>query len=201
MSCRKIRIGASLAAGGAALAPACAWAVDAVPGWRPTYDLVMMWVNFAILAALLWRYLRPLIAKFLEEYRSSLVEDYEDLTRKKQAAQNQLQTFQAEMAGRRRQLEVLQQRILDQGEKERQAAVASARHEAQRMLESTQLRMANRIRRARDKLKAEIVDQAAELALTELPRLVTPEIEARRLDRYLDAIQQVGRRTPKRPPR
>jgi len=201
MNYRKIGIGSALAAAGPALAPACAWAASAVPEWRPTYDLVMMWVNFAILSALLWRYLRPLIARFLKEYRTSLTEDYEELTRKKQQAQNQLQTFRDEMASRRQQLAVQRQRILDHGEAERQAAVASARHEAQRMLESTQLRIANRIRRAREKLKAEIVDQAAQLALTELPRLITPEIEARRLDHYLDAIRQVGRRKPRRPTR
>lgn len=185
---------AALAAVGLSLMPVCAWGADGAPSWRPIYDIVMMWVNFAILAALLWKYLRPLARKFLQEYRNSLTEDFEALTRKKQEAQAQLHAFRSEMEGRRQQLEVLQQRILDQGQAERQEAIDSARLEAQRMLDSTQLRIANRIRKARETLKAEIIDRAAELALVELPRHVTPELEARRLERFLDAIRPDVRR-------
>lgn len=170
------------------LYPAWGWAAEGAADWRPTYDTVMMWVNFVILVVLLVKFLRPPAKKFLHTYKADLASENDKLTSQKQQIENELAAFKESLQERRQHWEKRYQRILAQGERDHQALIAEARDQAQRLMENADRQIEARVRDAGRQLQSEIVDNAIAVALQELPQKMTPEIEQRWFKHFLNGI-------------
>jgi len=163
-------------------------AAMAAGDWRPTYDVIMMWVNFAILATVLFKLLRHPLRNFLSTQRDAVKNTLETLEREKGRIEGEIQSLRARLEDRQQRAVDLHERMVAQGEEERRELITEARQEAERRLLKAHQLIEARHREACRKLRDEIVDTAVSSAMVELPKHITPEVEQVLTDRFLRSI-------------
>jgi F-type H+-transporting ATPase subunit b len=162
-----------------------AWAAEDEASWRGTYDVIMMWINFSILAFLLFKYARvPLMDLLKGEVKKTAATLERAQNDKQQIDQKVKDALMALEEGRQR-LRAVQEKIISEGERQRQQLIESAQHESRLMLERARVKIDHEIFQAREKLKSEFVDRAVEAVLDRLPSEITPEEQAKLIDRFI----------------
>lgn len=156
--------------------------------WRGTYDSVMVWVNFVILAALLIKLLKKPLRDFLGGQRDALTKELDALTDQKKQAEANIAAFRQEMEARQDRFAAIHQNIIDNGEKERQEIIETAHRQAAIMIDSARQRIEHRLRDAGERLRAELIDAAMTIALTQLPSRIEPEDDNQWIDRFIHDI-------------
>ena len=68
-------------------------AAAAAGDWRPTYDTVMMWINFIILTAVLIKLLRHPLGNFLKTQRDSTAHTLDVLEGEKRRIESEIQSM------------------------------------------------------------------------------------------------------------
>jgi F-type H+-transporting ATPase subunit b len=172
-----------------------AFAVETAAVWRPTYDLVMMWVNFLILVFLALKFGKAPVMEFLkgrklEIYKeiNQIEEDKNKITHKAKQALKKLDESDIHLAK-------LKEKILEQGEKKKHLIIKDAEQQCRFMLETAQGKIENHIMQAETQFRAELIDDATKRALEILPRQITPEDNQKMLNEYLEytlLIQKAG---------
>lgn len=184
-----IRLKKTLLPLGASLVfPLQALAADGGGGWRSTYDMVMMWVNFVILVALLVKFLRRPLGRYLASQRDAIKNAFDDLEAEKARINHDIQALRESMEARRQKAEERHRRIVAQARRERRDIIETAREEAQRRIAKARQQIDARHREARTKLRNEIIDAAVAKAMSELPHQVTPEEEQAWVSLFLKSI-------------
>jgi len=184
--------GTILAAAHALLAAPVVQAAAGGGGWRPVYDTVMMWINFLILAAVLVKFGRPPLMRFLRGRSRQWQQDIEALEQRRDAAHARIQDAEAQLAARDAAFDRLRERIVQQGQRERQQLVDEARRQSATMLEEARRRVAHHIRQAHQTLRDELVDLAMDTATARLPAVLTDDDHERFAGRYVDATRSAA---------
>ena len=83
------------------LCVANAWAGDGFEFTRETYDVLMKWVNFIILAVLIIKFASRPIANFLDDRKSEVATTISRLESQKQAAKEKLGEYQRQLTASR----------------------------------------------------------------------------------------------------
>jgi F-type H+-transporting ATPase subunit b len=162
-----------------------AFAADNKDGWRPVFDLVMRWLNFAILAFLLTKFSRTPIKNFFQSRKEELTKQIETLENEKNEALEKVNENLKllEQSGVR--FETLKERIIARGQKNKQKIIEDAHQESKILLESAKHKIENQIVEARDALKVELIDSAIALAMQRLPKKITAEDNQKWVDNFL----------------
>ena len=156
------------------------------PEWRLTYDQVMLWVNFLILVAVIVKYGRIPIKKFLEGQKSDIQAEIEQIERDKEKIKVKVADAVAEGKKSRIRLEQLKERIKAQGENKRRKIIEDANRQSVLLIEDVKRKIGNRIQQARDELKSEVVDIAIAQAVKRLPEVITHSDNQSFVDQYLE---------------
>jgi F-type H+-transporting ATPase subunit b len=167
------------------LSAVCGWAAEGEKSWRATYDLVMMWVNFGILAFLLARYARAPLLNLLREEAKKTAQALEEAEESRRQTVQKLQDTVAALEDSRERLRSIRERIIRDGERTKQEIIESARRESQGLLDQTRARVNHQIFEAQEHLKAELIDRAVEVALERLPRLITADDQKRLMEKFI----------------
>lgn len=172
-----------------------AFAMETATSWRPTYDLVMMWVNFLILVFLAFKFGKAPIMEFLKgrkleisEEINQIEEDKKKITHKAKQALKKLDESDIHLAK-------LKEKILKQGEKKKHLIIKDAQQQCRFMMETAQRKIENHIKQAEAQFRDELIDEATERALEILPRKITPEDDQKMLNEYFEytlLIQKTG---------
>lgn len=181
-----------LAAALLAILVAATTAAAAEAGWRPTYDIVMRWVNFLILAAVIVKFARRPLKDFLSTRREEISIQIQRLEGEKQRLQARLQEARDEMEKSASRFEALKAKIAQQGERERKQILEQARLESRMLMESARRKVDHRLRSARETLRNEMIDAAYERALKRLPDEIRDEDNQRMLQQYLASASAPG---------
>jgi F-type H+-transporting ATPase subunit b len=166
-----------------------AWAGDGFEFTRETYDVLMKWVNFIILAVLIIKYASRPIASFLDDKKSEVATAISRLESQKLAAQEKLGEYQRQLTASRERLEEIQNRIIAEGEERKAQLIAAAENDSRVMLKVTQVRIEHMLRETHTRITSELVDAATQIALTQLPGLITAEDQERMIHQWLQAAQ------------
>lgn len=158
--------------------------------WRPTYDIVMMWVNFVILASLLVKLLRRPLSSFLRTQRDDVRQTLEALESEKGRIEEEIRSLQQMLKDRREKAHDMHKRIVSLGEEERHEIISAAKHEAERRLLKARQLMDAHYREACGRLRDELIDSAVARAMEELPKHITSEVEQVLKDRFLRSISE-----------
>lgn len=161
-----------------------ALAAETSGNWRPTYDLVMKWVNFFILVFIIVKYARRPLKNFLADRKEDLQKEIQHLEEEKAGIADQVSRAMKSLEDSAETLAALKARILREGEAERERLIREAQVQARLMLDGSARKVENQLRRAKDAMVAEIVDAAVALALQKLPEMITPEDQQRWIDRF-----------------
>jgi F-type H+-transporting ATPase subunit b len=167
------------------------WAAEAAADWRPTYDLVMRWINFGILAGLIFYFGRRPVANLLNTQATQHRERIGQLEDQREAALERLAEVQRLQQEHQDRLEVLRERIVAEGERQREALIEDGQREGEVLIAQAHRRIGLALRDARTQLRDEILDLALERALEKLPALLTPQDNETRLAHFFEAIQRV----------
>jgi len=167
-----------------------AWASDSFEFTRHTYDLIMRYVNFAILAGFFIKYARRPIISFLKDKRAEVRQAIDDLEAKKRGIEKQILETQKELTMGQERLELVKDRIIAEGQRRKDELIADARSESAVLLESTQHKIEALLRDASARIRGELIDMAAEIALEKLPELVTLQDHDRWVQRWMEAAQR-----------
>jgi F-type H+-transporting ATPase subunit b len=154
-------------------------------GWRPTYDIIMKWVNFGILAFIFFKFARRPLKNFLSDKKNEISLQIKNLEDEKNRLLQRVRETETELEENALRLEELKERIVQSGERRKLEIIEDARQESRMMIESAKQKMEGRIIRAHHRLRAEMVDAATEMALDKLPGLVTDDDNRKLLEQFL----------------
>lgn len=150
-------------------------ALAADGGWRPTYDLVMRWINFIILVAVIVRYARQPVKTFLQARSIEVRIEIEDLEKQKAKAVSAAAAIRQSLADSEARLAEIKARLLADGERRKEALLEQAEVESAMMLKDAERKIEGLLHKAQATLRGEIVDNAIDLAMERLPREIAPE--------------------------
>ena len=167
------------------------WAVEGEGGWRSSYDLIMMWVNFAILAFVLVKFGKNPIKGFFRDQKESIVRTIENIEAEKESNAVQLKQTQESMQESAIRFNAVKEKIIAEGELKKQAIIESAQRESKLMIDQTHFWIDRQILRAKQRLKSELIDEAIETTLKRLPQAITPEDNQKSINLYLVEIDHL----------
>lgn len=169
-----------------------AWASNATLFTRQNYDLLMRWVNFLILVAVFIKFGRKPLLQFLDNQKKNVGRSIEDLEEKKKAAEALVLKSQDELKDSRERLARIKERIIAEGQTCKEKLIADAQNDARNMMDSAKRKIEGRMQTAYADIKAELVDMAADLALSQLPNVITADDQVKLAQRWFESSKSQG---------
>ncbi len=166
-------------------------AEDGTQNWRPIYDTIMIWVNFAILIFLIYRYGRGPFQSFLSTQAKQVSGEIQKAEKQKDeilAAISQTQKKMQESSDRYDQIKT---RIIEEGRRLRQQIIDDARSQGEQMIEREKNNATRRIAEGRKKVINELVDAATDMAQNRLPAELNNEDHSKMVEFYIRDIHKM----------
>jgi F-type H+-transporting ATPase subunit b len=163
-------------------------AADSSNQWRPTYDLIMRYLNFGILLFLLIRFGRKPLMNFLRQRKEELQKEINRAEEKRKEAKANVEEVHRQIDESAARLEEIKQKIIKQGEIKKQLIIQNAQQESKILLQEAKRRIDSQILKARKTLQAQMIDEAMEIVFEKLPRQITEEDNQKFLDQYLKRV-------------
>lgn len=167
------------------LSGADAVAAENAENWRTTYDLVMRWVNFAIIAILMVKFAKTPIKNFLSDRKGQIEKKIKAYEEQKEAIQKNVAESQKTLTHSQARFDKIRQTIIEGGKKRKQEIIEDAQRESQMLLEATRHKIEHQIREARDTIRAEMIESAIALAEKKLPAEITAADQQKLTDLFL----------------
>ena len=164
-----------------------AQAAESAKSWRSTFDLVMRWLNFVIIAIVLVKFGRKPIKDFLANRREEIDYKIKKFEQQKKAAEEKIEETTKMLEDSRDRLEKIKKRIVEDGEKKKQHIIAEAQHESRILLDGTQRKIENQIVEARNLIRSELIESAIELAEIRLPAEITAADQQKLFDHFMES--------------
>ena len=143
--------------------------------WRSTYDLIMRWVNFLILAFIIVKFGKKPLINFLQIRKEETERTIQRTEARKNEADKKIQKIRKTIDESHIRYARLKERIVEEGEKRHREIIEDARQQGQYMLETAKRKSENRVLEAKAAVKLELMDAAVALAQERLPGVVTEE--------------------------
>ncbi len=156
-------------------------------GWRPIYDVVMLWINFAILVFALYKLLKRPLRDFFQDRKEEMAAEIRRIEAEKDRAQEQVKEAAAELEKGKERLERIRARIVQEGERIRDRIIEEAQDQSRVLVNQARRRIDHQIFTARRQFKAEMVDMAVKIALERLPKEVTEADNQHYIELYLES--------------
>jgi F-type H+-transporting ATPase subunit b len=169
-----------------------ALAGESESGWRSSYDLIMMWLNFAILVGVFIKFGKNPIKGFFKDQRENISRTIGDIEAQKQENLAQIQQTQQLMQENSDRFESIKKKIIVEGETKKQDIIETARRESQLMIDHANFWIERQVLQAKQKLKSELIDDAFRQALQRLPKALTLEDKQKIINRYLAEIDNLS---------
>ena len=160
-------------------------AAENTPSWRPTYDLIMMWVNFLILFGVLYKFLKTPLADFIQGKKYEMEKELNKAEEQKQLAQEKIQESLKMLEEGEDRFNKIKERIVAQGEAQKAKIIEEAQNQSQYMLTEAKRKIDSQIVRAKEKFRMQLVDRAFDLALQRLPGMITKEDSDKFVEDYI----------------
>jgi F-type H+-transporting ATPase subunit b len=158
-------------------------------GWLP---VIAKTVNFAILAGVLVYFLKTPLTEYLSSRIMKVREDLVTAAETRETATRQLSQIQVELAALPAELDALKKRGSEEIAAERVRIQQAAEAERQRLLEHTRREIEMRLRVARRELVEHAATLAVAVASERIRKSITPDDQARLIDRYTSQLKEVG---------
>ena len=156
--------------------------------WRPTYNLVMMYVNFLIFVGVIVKFGREPLKNFLRQKKEDVKSQIDTLEAERKRIVEAIETANVQVSEGTIRLQEMKARLISQGEAKKKQLIDTAEKFSAIMIEEAQKKMANRIFQAKETLKLELADMAFEQALVQLPKIITDGDNQRLLDEYMASV-------------
>lgn len=172
------------------LLPGDVLASDGFQFTRAHYDQIMRYINFLILATVVFKFGRKPIVNFLRGQKSEVADSINRLETRKQEAEERIVQCKEQMAHSQERLAQIVDKIQADGLQLKQKLIDQAQLESKMMMETAQMKIQGYLREALKGLKIEILDSAAEKAIEKLPAAMNAEAHDRLFKQWLVAVEQ-----------
>jgi F-type H+-transporting ATPase subunit b len=156
--------------------------------WRSTYDVIMLWVNFAILVFVIVKFGRAPLMNFLRGQKNQIEREIERLEKEKNGVIVQIRETEKRLEESEIRFESLKQRLMAQGEKEKDFIIEDAKQQSAIMIDSVQRKLNSQIISMREKIKGEMVDMAFDYVMERLPGEITENDNEKFVSEYMSSI-------------
>ena len=112
-----------------------ALAAETTKDWRPLFDLIMRWLNFAIIAFVLVKFGRKPIKDFLANRSEEIAYQIKKYEQQKEAAAEKVKEATKTLSDSTDRFEQVKQRIIKDGETRKQQIIEKAQQESRMLLE------------------------------------------------------------------
>ena len=157
--------------------------------WAP---VIAKAVNFLLLVGLLVYFLRAPVMGYLDSRIGKVREDLVTAAQTREAAVRQLAQIDAKLAALPAEIEALKRRGAEDLVTERARIEQEAEAERRRLLEHTRREIEMRLRLAKRELLELAANLAVAVATERIKASITPQDQARLVDRYATQIAQAG---------
>jgi F-type H+-transporting ATPase subunit b len=164
-------------------------AAEKASSWRPTYDLILRWINFGIIVFLVVKYGKTPIMNFLRGQKEKLAREIKRLEDKKQGITADIEETLKTIDESEVRFAELKERILRQGEQKKEAIIQTAQTQSKTMLEDAKRRIDTYFIQAKNKFRAEMIDRAIDLAMERFPKEITAEDNEKLTVEYLTLVK------------
>ena len=164
-----------------------AMAAETTSGWRSTFDLVMRWVNFVIIAFILVKFGRKPIKDFLSNRREKIDQQIKKYEQQKEAAEVKIKEANQMLKDSAARFEKIKTRIIEDGEKKKQQIIEDARQESMILLAGTRQKIEYQIVEAKNLIRSEMIESAIALAEKRLPEEITAVDEQKLIDHFMES--------------
>lgn len=164
---------------------------ESAVNWRPTYDLVMRWLNFGILVLLFFKYVRKPLSAFLNGKSRQVKESITKVEEEKEVVMTRIHELKNEQKKAQEHMHQIRDRLLSQGEQKKKKIIDDAKKESHLLMGNAKQKIKHEISSARNTLQMEMVDQAIALSMQRLPQLMTDQDAQNSLKLYLDGIHSL----------
>jgi F-type H+-transporting ATPase subunit b len=155
-------------------------------GWGST---IAKAVNFAVLVAVLTYFLKTPIVGYLRSRGESIRKDLVDAASLRAVAEQQLADVRTRLSALPAEVDALRRRGQDELAAERERLADATAREKAKVLDRTQREIDTQLRAARRNLTAHAAELAMTLARKRIERDITPEDQARLIDRYASEVR------------
>jgi len=162
-----------------------ALAAENAENWRTTYDLVMRWVNFAIIVILLVKFAKTPLKNFLSDRKGQIERNIKSYEQQKEEIEEKIAENQKMLADSMIRFEKTKQTIIETGERKKLQIIEDAQQESRVLLEATKHKIEHQIREARNTIRSELIEAAIALAEKRLPAEITADDEQKLTDLFM----------------
>ena len=149
------------------------------------YDLTMRIINFIILFFIIIKYGRKPLVDFLKGKKEEVSIEIKRMEEKQKEAQDQIKETYDQLEYSSVRFEKLKDRIIKQGENQKNKIIDGARKESQIMLEGAKKKIDHRITQAKNTFRSELVDAAIDLTMEKLPEKISDKDNQKLLDQFI----------------
>jgi F-type H+-transporting ATPase subunit b len=151
------------------------YAGEGSSNWRPTYDLIMRWINLGIIVFVVYKYARKPFMNFLRGRKEKVAEEIEALETRKEEMVAKINQTQKDVEESDVRFEELKERIIRQGERKKAEIIESAQNHSKMMLEDAKRRISTHFLHAKNEFRTELIDRAMDMAMERLPKEINSE--------------------------
>lgn len=152
-----------------------AFAAEKSSNWRPMYDLILRYINFGIIVFLIIKYGKTPIMNFLRGQKEKLAKEIKRLEDEKEDVASQVKEMIKTIDESEERFEELKERIVQQGEKKKVEIIQTAQAQSESMIVNAKQRIESHFLQAKNDFRAELIDNAIDLALERFPKEMSPE--------------------------
>ena len=175
---------------GLCILPNLLWAADSGGFTRQTYDSIIIWVNFFILAGLIFKFARRPLINFLQGQSDEVKQTMQELEDRKRSAENRLRETQIELDAGQERLEQLKEKIIAEGQRRKEQIIAEAQNDSAILMDAAKHKIDALVRDATVRIREDLIDMASDIALEKLPKLITLEDQERLVGEWMEAVNQ-----------
>ena len=165
-----------------------AFAVGGAGDWRPTYDLVMRWLNFIILVFLLIKFGKNPLMNLLRQRKKELQREINRAEEKRNKAQAKVKEAHQLLAESVVRLEDRKEKIIKQGENRKQEIIREGQKESTLLLQEAKRKLNAQFFSAKKNFQAEMIDEAMKIVLKRLPPQISDEDNQKLLNQYFARV-------------
>jgi F-type H+-transporting ATPase subunit b len=158
-------------------------------GGRALYDEILLWINFGIVVFIFVKYVKTPLMNFLRGRKEKLAQEIAEIEEKKEAASAKIKEIQNVLDESEGRFAEIKERIVERGEKKKQATITAAQQQGKLMLQDANRRVEYYYHQAKRNLRAELIDAAIDMAMERLPQEITTADNEKFVGEYLANTQ------------
>jgi len=155
-------------------------------------DLLFRFINFALLVIILiWAIRKAGVKDFFSARSEKIRQRLNDLKKGKEEAENRYREIERKLIGFEEERKDIIEQFKNEGLAEKEKIIAEAGERVKQIIEQAELTIQREIQSARDRLKQEVVDLAAQKAQEIIAKKLTEEVQDRLVNEFIERVDRI----------